>query len=161
MPGTGLAAPGRVALGENSLMAIGGGANEQIGNPNVKLIRFVTGTWAVGGNPLDTQDNMSGGFTEQTRAGRNCNLSADCFFRSSDNPLSLPPALQPLEETPRIIVWPDFLNNAAAYIKLPVGFCLGYTIVAAGAGDVRFTINVTNQGRFFHLSFPDPLGVFG
>lgn len=171
MPGTGLAAPNRVALGENSRMLIGGAPGIDmlpqlltgLIAPFTDLIflRFVTGTVDVGGNVLDVTDNLSFGFTENSRGPKSSTMNADCFWRSADNPFAFPPQLVELEETPRVIIWPDIINTVNAYVKYPVGFCEGFTITASGVAECRFSLRLKSQRRYYHTSRPDPAGVFG
>lgn len=158
MPGVGLAAPSRVALGENARMLVGGDAGG-VGGGAV-WIRFVNGVADFGGAELDVTDNMSGGNRERSRGPRESTIVADCFYRTADNPFGNLPAFVELEETPRIILWPDLVNDQNQYIKYPVGFCQGFQIVVAGTAETRFTLRLANQGRYYHPGRKDPNGVF-
>jgi hypothetical protein len=170
MAGTGLSAPDRVSLGENARMVVGPGdvagllplilAGPLPAGLNVVNIRFVNGTIEIGGDPIPVQDNLSGGFTESSRANKSCMITADCFFRAADNPFAFPPRFEPMEETQRIIIWPDLLNDPNNYVKLPIGFCLGVTMTLPGAGDVRYSLRLSNQKAFYTTVRPDPKGVF-
>lgn len=157
MPGTLIASPQYVSLGENSRMAVGGNS----GNAgNIVYVRFASGQIGLGGSPTDVMDNMSGGFTEKSRGGRNCTVRAECRFRAADNPLSFPPKFVILELTPRIIIWPDKLNDENQYFKFPTGFCEGYDVSIDGSGNVSFSLSLSNQGVFYYPASPDPGGVF-
>lgn len=161
MPGTGVAAPTVASLGENSRMYVGGnlGAQQAAGG---NWVRFVQGMVTAGGAVSDVADNMSEGFTEKSRGGRNCMIRADCIWRAADNPLAFPPRFIILDLTPRIILWPDFLNDLNQYIKLPIGFCEGFDLAIAGQGEARvgFTVTLSNHGKFYDFNRKDPLGVF-
>lgn len=156
MLGVGVAAPNRVALGENSRMLVGGGPNGADG----WWIRFVTGTADVTPTEIRTTDNMSMGFGERTRGERDCAIMGDIFWRAADNPIGNGPQFQEGEDTPKIILWPDFLNAPNQYFKLPVGWCAGYGSVTSGPGETRGTIRLLNQGPYYTPSRPDPRGAF-
>lgn len=161
-------AANRVALGENTRMVVGGEGLGDLtsvvlagaGNVNINIIRFVNGTIDVGGSATDVTDNMSAGFAENSRGPRACSMQADCFWRAADNPFAFPPNFQELEETPRIIIWPDILNAPIVVFKFPIGFCEGFAVTLAGTADVRFNLRLRNQGRYYTPSRPDVRGVF-
>jgi len=166
MPGIGVAGGDRVALGENTRMLVGGeGAGDltvQVQNGvmqanfgNLALIRFVNGTLDIGGSATDVTDNMSFGFAENSRGPRAASIAADCFWRAFDNPFSFPPNFLELEETPRILIWPDILNSPGNVFKFPVGFCEGFTITLAGTSDVRFNLRLRSQRRYYTPARPD------
>lgn len=169
MPGTGLAAPNRVALGENTRMLVGGlsGVDYSVlaldGVSNlfvVNLIRFVSGNIDIGGSVLDVTDNLSFGFNENSRGPKNATMVADCFWRAADNPFAFPPNFVELEETPRLIMWPDILNAPSAIFKFPIGFCEGFSVTLAGTADVRFNLRLRSQKWYYTPSRPDPAGVW-
>jgi len=156
-PGT-LTAPDRVSLGENSLMAIGGNAAD----PNSAiLIRFVQGVADASAGEIDVTDNMSQGFTDVTRTPRTCRVTADCFWRADDNPISNPPFFDEGDLTDRVLVWPDYQNAPDDVFKFPEGFCVNFTVTIAGTAEVRFSIVLRNSGPYYTPSRPDPAGPFG
>jgi hypothetical protein len=156
MPGVGIAGPDRASLGENSRMLVGGDA----AGVNGTWVRFRTGTVAPTVAPQDATDNMSGGYTEDSRGPRSLMVSADCIWRAADNPISAPVRFEEGQETERIIIWPDFLNAPAAYFKMRKGFCRGYAVTMVGTGDITFSLDLKNQLTYYTPTRPDPLGVF-
>jgi hypothetical protein len=159
MPGTGVMAPDLVTLGENSRMLVGGVPGDANFVTNVTWIRFVSGTVASAPGPVDATDNMSGGFTEDSRGPRSLMVSADCLWRAADNPISAPVRFEGGQIGPRVIIWPDLLNDPNAYFKLPKSFCRGYVVTLAGTSEVRFSLDLKNQKTFFEPARPDPQGV--
>lgn len=166
MPGAGIAGADRVALGENTRILIGGEGLGDLGVrvlngqglANINILRTVTGTVDAGGSAQDVTDNMSFGFSENSRGPRALSFAADCFWRASDNPFSFFPNFKELEETPRILIWADILNAPAVVFKLPVAFCEGFAITLAGTADVRFNLRLRNQRVYYTPSRPDPNG---
>ena len=146
--------PERASIGENSRLMIGGTSH----NLDGQMIRFVTGMGDVSAGEIDVTDNMSGGFTEATRQPRTFRLAADCIWRALDNPIGNLPLLKEGEHCGRVLFWPDFDNQPAVVFKLPIGLCLGFSITAAGAGDIRFSVSIRNQKTYYTPSRPDPNG---
>lgn len=156
MPGTGLAAPQRVALGENSRVMIGGSS----GSANGKLVRVVSGGLDLTAGVGDATDNMSGGYTEKTRGPRNLSLTMQFLWRAADNPVSSPILLAEGEECGRVIVWPDWLNDPNTYYKMPNSVCEGLGIDIAGAAQVSGRCTLSNQGQYYSPAYKDPGGIY-
>lgn len=169
MPGTGVSGANRVALGENTRMLVGGVSGVdytvmvQDGVNNLfvaNIIRFVNGTIDVGGSVLDATDNLSFGFNENSRGPKNSTVVADCLWRAADNPFQFPPNFLELEETARLILWPDILNAPAQIFKYPIGFCEGFSVTLAGTADVRFNLRLRSQKQYYTPARPDPNGLW-
>lgn len=146
-------------LGENSRMLVGGNSGD-VNATNGTWVRFVAGSIAPTAAPVDATDNMSGGFTEDSRGPRSLMISADCIWRAKDNPISSPVRFDEGQIGPRIIVWPDIVNDPLAYFKLPISFCRGFVITLSGVGEVRFSLDLKNMRDYYTPARPDPKGVF-
>jgi hypothetical protein len=158
MPAPDIGGGDYASLGENSRMLVGGDS----GDANfVKgtWIRFVSGSVSLTAAPVDATDNMSGGFSEDSRGPRSIMVSADCIWRANDNPIAQPVRFEEGQNTERIIIWPDIVNKPAVYFKLPNGFCRGYVVTLSGISEIRFSLDLKNQKTYYTPSRPDPKGV--
>jgi hypothetical protein len=136
-----------VSLGENSRISIG----------STQLL-VQSGTVRDNPPPIQTGDNLTGGYTTKTRGNRNLDISAKCQWTVAENPFSNPPSVTPGSTIIDVIVTPD-VNDPTSFYSLPFCWVNSATcnIDSGGTGGViSYDLDLTNQGVYATPNNPQP-----